>query len=239
MAQLIFVVALTLLPGTLASRFMNCGPSVPLCGVLTLESGFGAGTYHHTKPTVHGLWPQVGRFGSSQCIRPAIKHPTRTVYSCYMDDGTTQERILSFERHEWLRHGSCAGAHDEDDFFQQVCSLSRLPLQIMGGSGGKTSFKAMVAGMRKSGLPLYAVDYRNKQIELSVCASHNGRWKFAPPSRFSGVCGPEGTTSNGTDELVCKPGRHGPRCHDGAGCVGLAGCKRCAHSGFCTAEPLI
>lgn len=41
---------------------MNCGNGVNLCGLLTLESGFGTGNYGHDEPVVHGLWPEVCYF---------------------------------------------------------------------------------------------------------------------------------------------------------------------------------
>ena len=63
---------------------MDCGEGVPLCGVLTLETGYGGGYYHHAHPSVHGLWPQVGEYGSSACIPPRVSaaSPTR-LYPCY------------------------------------------------------------------------------------------------------------------------------------------------------------
>jgi hypothetical protein len=39
---------------------MTCGANVQVCGVLTLESGLGGGVYNHSKPGVHGLWPETG-----------------------------------------------------------------------------------------------------------------------------------------------------------------------------------
>ena len=66
------------------STKMDCGPRVNACGVLTLESGLGPGVYGHTEPSVHGLWPEVGSYGTSACIAPSVStaSPTR-VYSCY------------------------------------------------------------------------------------------------------------------------------------------------------------
>jgi hypothetical protein len=73
-----------LLRASEAQTTMDCGPRVNACGVLTLESGLGPGVYGHTEPSVHGLWPEVGSYGTSACIAPSgsTASPTR-VYSCY------------------------------------------------------------------------------------------------------------------------------------------------------------
>jgi hypothetical protein len=55
---------------TRSATYMECG-SAPLCGVLVLQTGLGPGTYHHSNPLVHGLWPETGQYGTSQCIRPS------------------------------------------------------------------------------------------------------------------------------------------------------------------------
>ena len=52
------------------NQFMDCG-GAPLCGVLTLETGLGPGAYRHDFVSVHGLWPETGRYGSSRCITPS------------------------------------------------------------------------------------------------------------------------------------------------------------------------
>ena len=63
---------------------MECGARVNVCGIITLESGLGDGVYAHKEPSVHGLWPEVGTYGTSSCIAPSqsTADPTR-VYSCY------------------------------------------------------------------------------------------------------------------------------------------------------------
>ncbi|KAJ3262492.1 hypothetical protein HK103_000021 [Boothiomyces macroporosus] len=43
---------------------MDCG-NAPYCGVLVLERG------DHAQPAVHGLWPEDGNYGNSQCVSPA------------------------------------------------------------------------------------------------------------------------------------------------------------------------
>ena len=63
--------------------YMDCG-SAPLCGVVTLETGLGGGAYKHDFVAVHGLWPETGKYGSSQCIKPSSSSsdPSR-VYECF------------------------------------------------------------------------------------------------------------------------------------------------------------
>ena len=86
-------------------KSMDCGGTA-VCGVLTLESGLGKGVYAG-KPGVHGLWPEVGSYGTSQCVAPSSSTASPTkVYSCY-DTGESGQ--LSFETHEWTKHGVCAG----------------------------------------------------------------------------------------------------------------------------------
>ena len=57
---------LSLLLASNGPNFMDCR-TAPLCGVVTLETGLGGGKYQHDQPVVHGLWPQVGKYGSSSC----------------------------------------------------------------------------------------------------------------------------------------------------------------------------
>eukprot|EP00928_Gymnodinium_smaydae_P008906 TRINITY_DN13286_c0_g2_i1.p1 TRINITY_DN13286_c0_g2~~TRINITY_DN13286_c0_g2_i1.p1 ORF type:complete len:348 (+),score=65.41 TRINITY_DN13286_c0_g2_i1:54-1046(+) len=233
-------------PNVSGSKYMNCGKGVPLCGVLTLESGFGRGYYRHAQPQVHGLWPQVDGYGSSQCIRPKTSFVERKVYSCYRNEGN---QVLWFENHEWTSHGVCAGAYDEDDFFHQVCDLSDAPLKLMEAaeSGG---FYAMVQKLRSAGYPIWYVESYNDQIELSACAGADGRWKLAAVSDFPALCGSGGGSVGSArrrrsgghvvvpGEQRCVHMRRGPPCHGDGDCVGLPGCLRCARSGFCTDVPL-
>jgi hypothetical protein len=109
-----------LVQGTSSGASMNCGPDVGLCGLLVLESGYGSGTYNHPDPEVHGLWPETGSYGTSECIAPGSTADPTVVYSCYNQAGETQESLLSFEQHEWEAHGVCAGADNAADFFTQV-----------------------------------------------------------------------------------------------------------------------
>lgn len=118
----------TLQPSTLK---MVCGPNVGLCGVLTLESGYGPGNYNSPIPEVHGLWPETGSYGTSLCVAPNITASPIVLYSCYNQPGRTFDSCLSFEQHEWTAHGVCAGSFDAADYFTQVCNLSTAPLAIM------------------------------------------------------------------------------------------------------------
>ena len=87
------------------SQKMVCGSGVNVCGVLTLESGFGTGYYKHDGPAVHGLWPEVSPYGSSACVAPIDSTDPGKVYSCYSTDSGGKP----FENHEWEKHGVCAG----------------------------------------------------------------------------------------------------------------------------------
>ena len=102
------------------NAYMDCGPAF-LCGVLVLETGFGDGYYKHDKPSVHGLWPEVGEYGTSKCKKPtrSSDDPSR-VFSCYEGTSGPAEHQLQFETHEWEKHGSCAGVADAEDYFSQI-----------------------------------------------------------------------------------------------------------------------
>jgi ribonuclease I len=68
--------------------------------------------YHHAAPTIHGLWPEVGSYGTSQCVKPADFTDPTEVHGCYAADGGPDSAIISFETHEWDKHGECAGEFD-------------------------------------------------------------------------------------------------------------------------------
>ena len=128
--------ALLLRHNQAAGIYMDCGDA-SLCGVLTLETGLGSGPYHHDFVSVHGLWPEVGAYGTSACIPPAASFADpRTVYSCYdhhhpgggdsSGGGSSGNSMgpLTFETHEWEKHGTCAGVQDATDFSSRSCVRS-------------------------------------------------------------------------------------------------------------------
>lgn len=171
---------------------MECGKGIDLCGVLTLESGLGANYYRHNQPSVHGLWPQTGEYGSSDCLIPESKEPPNRIYSCY-EDGAAQvgeAHELAFEKHEWEKHGICSGTKDVDDYFGQICSLAEKPVKTMRESGGSfRDFGKMVDKLKAEGYPVYDVDYYNKQIMLSTCFNPRKKlWVIASVKNFGLFC---------------------------------------------------
>jgi len=224
---------------------MECG-SAPLCGVLTVDSGLGESSYHHRLPVVHGLWPEIGRYGTSRCEAPSSNRadPT-TVYSCFQQEGESTEQLLSFERHEWEKHGVCAGVKDQEDFFSQICSLARGPISTLTSArNGGADFGAMDNALARAGYPVFYVDYSKKQFQLSACAGNDGIWRVAPVREFSEVCAGTAPPPSPSPSpplppsAECMLNAHGPRCHSNADCEGVSGCVRCAHSGYCTSVPL-
>jgi hypothetical protein len=167
---------------------MTCGDGVPLCGILVLISGLQpSGEYHQAEPGVHGLWPETGSYGTSQCIPPQSKVDPKKVYSCYKNDGYD---LLGFENHEWEKHGECAGVQSADDFFTQMCSMANPPLQIMTqikNSGG--NLEAMSTALSQAGYPVWSLDTDNYQVYLSACAGKDGQWKLSAVSSFTQACG--------------------------------------------------
>ena len=78
-----------------ASSFV-CGTGVKVCGVLSLSSGLG-----EFPMGVHGLWPQNGFFGTSQCIAPVNPANPKKVFNCFAGAFPSKNRIIGFEKHEW------------------------------------------------------------------------------------------------------------------------------------------
>lgn len=179
------------------NSYMDCG-GAPQCGVLVLETGFGAGYYSHAAPVVHGLWPETGGYGSSKCVPPSDPAPPQRVYPCYAtNQDESAARQLSFEQHEWKAHGLCAGAQDAEDFFGQVCDLSSGPLAAMAllRSDGERKLSAFVSKLTESGYHVFYQDSYHSQVQLSACAGNDGRWILAEPAEFDEKCGGGGAES--------------------------------------------
>ena len=165
----------------LGGSSMNCG-SAPFCGVLTLETGDGDGNYAHKYPQLHGLWPQVGHYGTSECVSPGGNKNTNVKQSmdCYTD--------AEFAQHEWEAHGYCA-ANDPHSFFTQACSLARSPVQTMTTmKANGDSLDDMAAALTKDGYEVVFIDHDESQLELACCAGSNAQWKLSRTSDFSKNC---------------------------------------------------
>jgi hypothetical protein len=232
---------------------MDCG-GVPLCGVLTLETGLGEGHYAHSEPVVHGLWPETGSRGTSQCQVPRSKEGPSQILSCYRQGGYSEHELLRFQKHEWTTHGMCSGAISATDYFDQVCSLAAEPLAVMVDArrrgASSASLRSVADDLRQAGYPVHRLHEQTREIHLSACAGRDGRWKLAAITDFGTRCGgPGGERSDGqagplAEQNVVKsvplqPGQclsnqRGPECSDDSDCSGLQGCVRCAHSGYCT-----
>jgi len=201
------------------------------------------GVYHSKTSKVHGLWPEVGSYGTSRCIKPRNTSNPTQIYSCYKEP--SDKHALWFEDHEWTKHGRCAGGKDADDFFRQVCNLSVSPVRVLEtAKEARKRFFPMVRALKKAGFPVWALDKWHDQILLSACARDDGRWTLSPGSQMSSKCvGPSPTPGPGpsppTPSPQCIPRRKGPKCARDADCEGLPRCIRCAKSGFCTDQPLV
>lgn len=236
-------------------KFMDCGEGVRMCGALVLQTGDAEGTYHHDEPVVHGLWPQLKPFGSSQCEPPRSRTgpPAGKIFSCYSKTGGGKDHVLWFQTHEWTKHGACAGSQDAEDFFGQVCNLTTAPLSVMGAARAAGMDLGRTADqLQSSGHCVWSTSSGEGQIMLSACASADGRWKLAAVADFPSVCasGPSpgltlapASTPASTPAPVPQPkrgagkcglARRGPACTQDADCANLVGCVRCARSGFCT-----
>jgi len=210
---------------------MACGDGVPLCGVLVLQSGLGKGPYRHNEPTVHGLWPQTGQYGNSKCVKPDTNGSPQQIYTCYNQKRQRESDLMRFQKHEWDKHGRCAGVDSVSDYFKQVCTLSDRPLQVMRQSRSQGSkLQGMADALENSGYPVYELEKGTSEIHLSACAGPGGDWKLARIEDFSQTCG----TRGGSAKAQCVPGEQGPKCSSDSDCAGLGGCVRCAKSGYCT-----
>jgi len=171
-------------------NYMDCGSGVALCGILTLETGRGPGAYHHEYAHVHGLWPEVGHYGTSKCIHPRSSADPTQVYSCYQTNSRSEDDLLDFERHEWDKHGACAGAKDANDYFTQVCGLGDAPTKIMEKSKeAGQDLNGIADDLKKAGYPVWHVDDIDRQVLLSACAGGDGRWVLAEVDDFPSRCG--------------------------------------------------
>uniref|UniRef100_A0A7S2WAR2 Uncharacterized protein n=1 Tax=Rhizochromulina marina TaxID=1034831 RepID=A0A7S2WAR2_9STRA len=221
---------------------MECGDGVSLCGVLTLESGYGSGNYEHPEPVVHGLWPETDSYGDSKCKEPGDMSDPDIIYPCYQQRGEDDADLLSFEIHEWEKHGWCAGVEDAEGFFTQVCSMSDAPLLVMNTTrqnGG--DLDAMSDALTAAGYSIYSTDSENSQVELSACAKPGGKWVLAAVEDFSALCGgwDDDDDDDGSDTVdSCEPNTHGPPCSEDSDCTSYMDCLRCAGSGYCTDVPL-
>ena len=169
---------------------MVCGEGVALCGVLTLQTGLGQGAYQHPTPSVHGLWPEVAPYGTSECTKPSLSTADpRRVVQCYDATGEGTSHIIQFETHEWEKHGECAGVRDARAYLTTVCGLAEQPLQAMTAArtagGGLDAARRAVMGL---GLEIFAVDEQHSQLLLSAC-SDGDTWTLSPVEKFPEACG--------------------------------------------------
>jgi len=217
---------------------LDCGPDVEVCGVLALEMGTGSGAYHHPHPVVHGLWPETPSFGTSKCEYPEDPASPRRIYPCYNTQGSSNA-ALSFQRHEWEKHGRCAGVDDADDFFRQVCALAEGPLQVMDGARASgLDLVDTASQLQRAGYCVFEFGTQ-KQLQLSACKDQSGRWHLADVRRFYAVCGKgDARPPSGGGGDHCVSGQRGPSCNRDSDCFGYSGCLRCAGSGHCTDVPL-
>ena len=152
--------------------------------------GSRAGAYQHPTPSVHGLWPEVAPYGTSECAKPSLSTADpRRVVQCYGATGEGTSHIIDFETHEWEKHGECAGVRDARAYLTTVCGLAEQPLQAMTAArkagGGLDAARRAVMGL---GLEIFAVDEQHSQLLLSAC-SDGDTWTLSPVEKFPEACG--------------------------------------------------
>ncbi|GMI46227.1 hypothetical protein TrCOL_g4678 [Triparma columacea] len=189
-----FAILLSFLMGGASAKkqaTMSCGSGVSLCGVLALETGYGPNEYATKEPAVHGLWPETDPYGTSECLEPteSTTDPT-SLATCYQNGTQDASDQLSFQTHEWDKHGQCAGVKDSDDFFTQVCDMASAPLAVMTKSkdaGG--DLDAIANAVEDNGYEVFYVDTQYSQLYLSACAGPDRQWKLSKVADFAKVCG--------------------------------------------------
>ena len=191
------------------------------------------------------MWPELGNYGTSECLAPADLSDPTVLYSCYDQKGESESDSLSFEVHEWDAHGVCSGASDAGDFFVQICALAESPLAVMNATrygDGATDLGAMADAVTAAGFAIFAVDSSSSsQLELSACAGADTKWKLAAVSDFPTVCGGWPDDDNALQDdgnAGCLPSTYGPACSTDSQCTNITSCVRCASSGYCTEVPL-
>ena len=91
----------------------------------------------------------------------------------YNGDVGVRDSLFRFQRHEWEKHGVCAGVRDADDFFKQVCQLSSAPLQAVRVSdllGVCGKLGKVMTGARAANLDL--VDMAEQLQRSGYCVYH-------------------------------------------------------------------
>ncbi len=162
------------------AQMMTCPPYAPLCGVLTIESGFGPNAYKHPSPGLHGLWPETGAYGTSACVAP-----TNTTFDvsdmpracAYVNEASED---YAFARHEWAKHGLCAGGPGPSSaYFAQACALAAQVLLNL--TPASSSWQEMQQAASQSAF-LWQISQPDKQLLFSVCndagAAADGGWRF-------------------------------------------------------------
>jgi len=162
---------------------MNCPTNYSLCGTLTIESGLGKNHYHGVQPGVHGLWPEVKPYGTSECVTPLnttfnINDSNSGLMCNYVNE--TRDNFW-FAEHEWTKHGLCSGTGPALNYFIMMCTLGHPIVQMLAMSNTWLQMKESIAFSDWKDY-IYKFDNKNKQFLFSVCSIGNGIWDFCTAS---------------------------------------------------------
>ena len=85
-------------------------------------------------------------------------------------DSSTLAQQIGFVAHEWKKHGACSGVLDEQDYFEQVCSLAGMATSLMDNA---EPIMAIATSLDTAGLPVFCVDdsvkrQQNKNLPLGL-----------------------------------------------------------------------
>ena len=178
---------------------MDCG-NYPLCGVLAIESGLGPGKYKSKHAIAHGLWPETGVYGNSQCLGgdgqerdpdentcdPPYQGCSKEWEGCSLPFAPTGEP--GFAMHEWCKHGKCAGFDDSIEYTQVLADMSN-PVNRFVGSVRHLGWDGIKREVCKR-FPerVWQFDDEHKQILFKTCSMGDRTWKVCPSFQKPGAC---------------------------------------------------
>ena len=169
---------------------MSCNKSGDLYGVLVLCNGLGNGMYKNREPFVHGLWPAVKEYGNSKCISPKNNYINNYINNKKFVKASPCFSNRYLAKHEFKKHGVCAGVKDEEDYFNQVCSLSKKPLELMKNirQRGIIDINEYADIFEKNGYHVWYANPNTSEIELSAYSNSNSRWILMDSNNFKRNC---------------------------------------------------
>ena len=166
--------------------YMTCPDQASMCGTIVLETGLGPNLYKHDHIGYHGFWISNNEYGNSLCIEP--KNNSFDISSTNIgqlcDFINEPDNDYQFAKHEYYKHGICAGGSGPASvYFQTMCNLGNSLRQFLQNLKLVTFNDMQTAIMANIDWRtyLFSIDTLNKQFLFSVCSADLGyNWHFCP-----------------------------------------------------------